>query len=190
MLRRMVLVLAGLTALLALLVTTALATPSSPELVVVTARGELAEPLKVNTEFDNGGKVKIKTQGPVELITQRVEAPPGSTFGWHTHPGETFVIIAEGTLTLYHAGEHDDDDDDGDDDDNDNDDGDNDNDQCAHGIEYVKGSAFGTHPDDVHLAKNNGTETVVLFATYFAPKTTPPTPVRLDALLPAPGCPQ
>jgi hypothetical protein len=30
----------------------------------------------------------------------------------------------------------------------------------------------------------------VLFATYFAPKTTPPVSVRIDQASPGPGCPQ
>jgi hypothetical protein len=38
--------------------------------------------------------------------------------------------------------------------------------------------------------RNLGTETLVFFATCFAPKTTPPLPVRLDARSPASGCPQ
>jgi len=156
----------GLVGLLAVMGTNAFATPSSPELVVVTARGEFADSLKVNTKFDNGGKVKIMTNGAVELITQRIEAPPGSTFGWHSHPGENVNVMLQGTLTLYH------------------------DEDCTEGIAYGPGDAFSTSPVDIHLARNNGTDTVVFFATYFAPKTTPPTAVRLDAPLPAPGCPQ
>ena len=167
MLRRMVLLLVALLAVLAVFVTTALATPPSPTgIVAVTARGELAEPLNVNTKFDNDAKVRIKTDGPVELIVQRIEAAPGTTFGWHTHPGENVNVVAQGTLTIYH------------------------DERCTEGIAYGTGSAFPTHPDGIHLARNDGTETVVIFATYYAPKTTPPTAVRLDQPLPAPGCPQ
>lgn len=158
-----VLVALGIAGTLAAVATTVRATPGSP-LTVVTARGELDGELKTNTRFDNGASVKIKTEGPIEVITQRVEAPPGSTFGWHTHPGPSVVVILQGTLTLYHA-EH-----------------------CQDGIAYGVGSSFST-TDNVHLAKNNGTETVVAFATYFAPKTTPPVPVRIDAPSPGPECP-
>lgn len=166
MFRRAILAFVSLTAVVAVLVANALATPASTSIVVVTARGAFADELKVNTEFDNDAKVKIKTKGAIELITQRIEAPPGATFGWHTHPGENVNVILQGTLTLYHA------------------------EDCTEGIAYGPGTAFPTHPEDVHLARNEGTENVVFFATYFAPKTTPPTPVRLDAPLPAPGCPQ
>ncbi|MEX0749599.1 MAG: cupin domain-containing protein [Dehalococcoidia bacterium] len=156
-----VLALAGI---LGVFVTTALATPGSP-LTVETARGELDGSLNVNARFGHGASVKIKTRGPTEVVTQRVEIPPGGTTGWHTHPGPNVNVISRGTLTLYHA-EH-----------------------CEHGIAYGQGSSFPTYPDQVHLARNNGTDTLVFFATYFMPKTTPPLPIRLDAPSPGPECP-
>ena len=147
----------------------ALATPPSPAptLTAETARGTLAQELNVNRKLANGAHVKLKTKGPVEVVTQRIVAQPGATFGWHNHPGENVNVVAQGTLTLYHD-EH-----------------------CANGVAYPTGSAFPTHPDEVHLARNlSETETLVVFATYFAPKTTPPTAVRVDQPLPATGCPQ
>ncbi len=54
---------------------------------------------------------------------------------------------------------------------------------------YGVGDSFATHPKDVHLARNEGTGDVVFFATYFAPKTTPALPVRIDQPSPGPGCP-
>ncbi|MGH3051644.1 MAG: cupin domain-containing protein [Gaiellaceae bacterium] len=146
----------------------ALATPASPPPVLVaeTARGTFDVLPKFNTKFDNGGRVKLKVKGSVELISQKITAQPGATFGWHNHPGENFNVIWQGTLTLYH------------------------DEACTTGIDYGPGSAFSTHPQNIHLAKNNGTVDLVLFATYLAPKTTPPTPVRVDQPLPAAGCPQ
>jgi quercetin dioxygenase-like cupin family protein len=146
----------------------ALATPAStpPVLVAETARGTFDVLPKFNTKFANGGRVKLKVKGSVELISQKITAQPGATFGWHNHPGENFNVIWQGTLTLYH------------------------DEACATGIDYGPGSAFSTHPQDIHLAKNNGAVDVVLFATYLAPKTTPPTLVRVDQPLPAAGCPQ
>ena len=147
----------------------ALATPPSPAptLTAETARGTFAEELNVNTKLLNGAKVRLKTHGPVELVTQRIVAQPGATFGWHHHPGENVNVVVQGTLTLYH------------------------DEDCTNGVAYPAGSAFPTHPDEVHLARNlSQTETLILFATYFAPKTTPPTPVRVDEPLPAAGCPQ
>lgn len=147
----------------------ALATPPSPAptLTAETARGTFAEELNVNTKLLNGAKVRLKTHGPVELVTQRIVAQPGATFGWHHHPGENVNVVVQGTVTLYH------------------------DEDCTNGVAYPAGSAFPTHPDEVHLARNlSQTETLIIFATYFAPKTTPPTPVRVDEPLPAAGCPQ
>lgn len=147
----------------------ALATPPSPAptLTAETARGTFAEELNVNTKLLNDAKVRLKTQGQVELVTQRIVAQPGATFGWHHHPGENVNVVVQGTLTLYH------------------------DEDCTNGVAYPAGSAFPTHPDEVHLARNlSETEPLILFATYFAPKTTPPTPVRVDEPLPAAGCPQ
>jgi quercetin dioxygenase-like cupin family protein len=163
-------IIVGLTLVVAaVLAAAALATPPSPAptLTAETARGTFAEELKVNTKLENGARVKLKTAGPVELVTQRIVAQPGATFGWHHHPGENVNVVVQGTLTLYH------------------------DEDCTNGVAYPAGSAFPTHPDEVHLARNlSQTETLVLFATYFAPKTTPPTAVRIDEPLPGPGCPQ
>ena len=165
--RRTVVVLTLVAA--AVLAAAALATPPSPApmLTAETARGTLADELKVNTELSNGARVKLKTQGAVEVVTQRIVAQPGATFGWHHHPGENVNVVVQGTVTLYH------------------------DEDCTQGVAYPAGSAFPTHPDEVHLARNlSQTETLVIFSTYFAPKTTPPTAVRVDEPLPAAGCPQ
>jgi len=143
----------------------ALATPIIGTITAETARGTLAEDLKLKSHYENGGIVQLKTNGPVEVITQRIVASPGSSFGWHSHPGENVNVVFQGTLTLYHD-EH-----------------------CTEGITYGPGSAFSTSPDQIHLAHNAGTEPLVLFATYFAPLTTPLQPVRIDQPLPGIGCP-
>lgn len=148
-----------------LLAGTAAATPVMGAIVADTNRGALGESLKVNTKLLNGAQVHLKTKGPVEVITQRIEAPPGSSFGWHSHPGENVNVVKQGTLTLYQ------------------------DESCTTGVGYSAGSSFPTHPDEVHLARNEGSQTLVFFATYFAPMTSPPTPVRVDEPSPGPECP-
>lgn len=148
------------------LVGTALATPIVGVISAETARGDLGERLQVNTSFDNGARVKLNTKGAIEIITQRVVVAPGGTLGWHTHPGENVNVVAAGTLTLYHAK------------------------RCTMGMAYGQGSSFATHPEDVHLARNEGATDVVFFATYFAPKASPALPVRIDQPSPGPSCPQ
>lgn len=149
----------------AVLVASAIATPSIG-VVAETARGVPDKRLNVNTRFANGAQVKLKTKGPIEIATQRIVAEPGATFGWHTHPGENFNVVLSGTLTLYH------------------------DERCTTGIAYGPGSSFATSPKDVHLARNlSATETVVFYATYFLPKTTPALPLRIDQPSPGPECP-
>lgn len=151
----------------AVLVGAALATPFFG-ITAETARGDIATPLKLKENFANGGSVKLKVTGPMELVVQRLEAAPGASFGWHSHPGENINVIKEGTLTLYH------------------------DENCTVGINYGPGAVFTTSPDEIHLARNlSATDKVVLFATYFIPKTTPAQPIRIDQPNPNPAvCPQ
>ena len=144
----------------------ALATPATGTIVVETVRGDLDERLGAHTKFANGASVHLKTKGPIEVITQRVEAAPGSSFGWHSHPGENVNVVQQGTLTLYHA------------------------ENCTEAVAYGPGTSFATHPEGVHLARNEGSETVVFYATYLAPRTDPLLPVRSDEPSPGAQCPQ
>lgn len=164
MLRRSTLILVGLTGVVALLVGNALATPSSG-VSAETARGELIDrPLDADMDFGSG-EVELKTKGSMEVAVQRIVAVPGATFGWHSHPGPTIVTVLRGTLTLYHA------------------------EDCTDGIAYGQGTSFSNLPHEIHLATNEGSEDLVIFASYFVPVTTPPLPLRIDQPSPGPGCP-
>ncbi len=155
----------GLAMLALTLAGSAGATPVIGTIVAENARGGLVEELNVNTRFDNRARVRLKTDGAIEVITQRIEAAPGSSFGWHSHPGENVNVVKQGTLTLYH------------------------DEDCTEGTEFGPGTSFATHPSEIHLARNEGTETLVFFATYFAPETNPLLPIRVDQPSPGPGCP-
>lgn len=142
----------------------ALATPSSG-VTAETARGAFAK-TKINKTFDNGATLKLESSGAVELISQRIVAEPGASFGWHNHPGPNFNVVLQGTLTLFH------------------------DEACTEGIAYGPGSTFKTRPKHVHLARNDGTEPLVFYATYFVALTTPEQPVRVDQPSPGEGCTQ
>jgi quercetin dioxygenase-like cupin family protein len=167
MLRRSTLVIVVLAALLGLVVGRSLATPSR-DVSAETARGPLVDrPLDVSMEFENGTKaeVELRTKGPIEVAQQRIVALPGATFGWHSHPGPTIVTVLSGTLTLYHATD------------------------CTDGTDYAAGTSFSNLPPEIHLARNEGDTTLVVYASYFVPKRTPPVALRIDQPLPGPGCP-
>lgn len=166
MLRKVLFVTVGLVTIGSLLYGGALATPSIG-VTAETARGPLVDrSLAVNWKFGPRNRVMLRTQGPIEIANQRIVAEPGATFGWHSHPGPTVVTVLRGTLSLYHA-EH-----------------------CTDGIRYGPGTSFSNLPDEVHLARNEGTEELVIYAFYFVPATTPPVALRIDQPSPGPGCPE
>jgi quercetin dioxygenase-like cupin family protein len=166
MLRRITLVLIVVAGLVAAAVGSAIGTPSSG-VTAETARGPLVDrPLDVKMRFGQGTQVKLKTKGQIEVAVQRIVAVPGATFGWHSHPGPTIVTVLRGTLTLYHA------------------------EDCMNGIDYPAGTSFSNLPHEFHLARNNGTEELVIYASYFVPLGTPPIPLRIDQALPGATCPQ
>jgi quercetin dioxygenase-like cupin family protein len=163
--RKWILLLTIVAGVGAVLAGMALGTPASG-VTADTARGTIDGKLNLQTDFGNGSVAKIKTRGPMEFAVQRLVAVPGATFGWHNHPAENINVIQSGTLTLYH------------------------DESCAAGINYGPGAVFSTSQEDIHLARNNGTTDVVLFATYYVPRTSPAQPLRIDKPLPALGCPQ
>ena len=157
-----VLGVALLTAVLA--VGVAIATPSSG-VTAETYRGNVQGKLNLFTRFSPGVSARIKTKGAFEIVVQKIVAEPGATFGWHYHPGENVNVVAQGTVSLYHAK------------------------RCRTEILYPAGSGFSTSPDEVHLARNEGTETLIIYATYLVPKQTPALPLRIDQPSPGPRCP-
>lgn len=165
MIRKTVLLaIVGLVALGVGLIGNALAT--TPSLFTAeTARGPLVDrPLDVNWHFGPENKVKLQTQGAVEIAAQRVVIQPGGTLGWHSHPGPTLVTILSGTMSFYHA-EH-----------------------CMEEIEYRQGQSFSNLPDEIHMARNEGSVDLVIYASYFVPAGAPL--IRIDQPSPGVECPQ
>jgi quercetin dioxygenase-like cupin family protein len=162
--RKQIVIFAG-AAVLAL-AGSALATPVIGSVVAETARGSLAEPLNLREKFGPDTGVMLKSKGDIEVISQRIEATPGSSFGWHSHPGAHVNVVLEGTITLYYDK------------------------NCTTGVSYGPGESFAIDANRIHLAHNEGDAKLVLYATYFAPKGDPPLAVRVDQPLPGPGCPE
>jgi quercetin dioxygenase-like cupin family protein len=166
MLRRTLFVTVGLVVLGAgLIAGSALATPVSGA-SAETARGPLVDrPLDVTMDFENGSEVELKTKGRIEVAYQRITIQPGGTLGWHSHPGPTVVTVFQGTLSFYHA------------------------EDCTTEIEYLTGQSFSNLPDEIHLARNEGAQPVVVFASYYVPLQSPPVALRIDQPSPGPACP-
>jgi quercetin dioxygenase-like cupin family protein len=164
-LRKFTLILAGLALLGVGLMGGALATTSTG-VSAETARGPLVDrQLNVTMQFDGSkAMVQLKTKAPIDVANQRIVAVPGATFGWHSHPGPTIVTVLSGTLSFYHA------------------------ENCTERINYGPGQSFSNLPDEIHLARNEGDTTLVVYAVYFVPSTAGP--LRIDQPSPGAGCPQ
>ena len=102
--------------------------------------------------------------GGCDIVFQQLTIAPGGHTGWHTHPGPTFVAVAQGEGTLYHgtAG-------------------------CpAH--KYGANSGFYQPSTEVHNMRNEGSVPLVIYSFYaLAPGTTNPA-IRTDQPQPA-ACP-
>jgi quercetin dioxygenase-like cupin family protein len=94
--------------------------------------------------------IRIETNGPKEMLVTSIAVDPGGSFGWHSHPGPVLVSVAAGTLALFHA----------------------------HGGHCVRetiqaGQGFIEDGRDIHLARNEGSVPVQIYATFLArPGTT------------------
>ena len=104
---------------------------------------------------------------PCDTAFQQVTISPGGHTGWHTHPGPTFVAVAEGEGTLYHGSRA--------------------GTGCS-GHKYGPGSGFYQRSADVHTLRNEGSVPLVVHAVYVLPPGTPNTAIRTDQPQPA-NCP-
>jgi quercetin dioxygenase-like cupin family protein len=55
----------------------------------------------VRTHTPQFWKEIIKTKGASDLYVQQNTWQPGGSTGWHTHPGPSFVIVTQGSVTAY-----------------------------------------------------------------------------------------
>jgi quercetin dioxygenase-like cupin family protein len=78
-----------------------------------------------------------------DLVIHRVRFEPGSTNGWHSHPGGVFVAVLSGAFTL-HTG---------------------DDDSCT-ARTYVAGQGFFEHANAVHLGRNEGPQPFEGYVMY------------------------
>ena len=99
-----------------------------------------------------------------DIVFQRLTIAPRGHTGWHTHPGPTFVAVAEGEGTLYHA-----------------------TGGCP-SHKYGVNSAFYQPSTEVHNMRNEGSAPLVLYAFYALPRGTENAAIRVDQPQPA-SCP-
>jgi quercetin dioxygenase-like cupin family protein len=134
-----------------------LATPSSGVTSTTIATGSL-DP--VNLIVKNGDwMTQLRTKGQSSLTVVENDVAPGGTFGWHSHPGPSLIIVKSGTLTFYRA----------------------DDPSCTPEI-HSAGEAFVDPGTDVHIGRNDGSVVAVVIVTRLLPAGAP---ARIDQ--PDPG---
>lgn len=122
-----------------------LATPVQGVTSTVFAVGQFGE---IDTKSHSGNwQARIDTRGESDLHVLENRIAPGGTFGWHSHPGPSFVIVKTGALTLYRG----------------------DDPHCAPQV-FSAGSGFVDEGGDVHLVRNEGSIETVVYVTSLVPR--------------------
>jgi quercetin dioxygenase-like cupin family protein len=136
------------------------ATPSAGVISTPIAKGQFGE-IDAKT-LSSSWQARIDTKGESDLYVLENRIIPGGTFGWHSHPGPSLVIVKSGALALYLAADR----------------------SCtAHLVQA--GSGFVDNGGDVHLVRNEGSVDAVVIVTSLVPRDAVR---RIDQ--PAPGiCP-
>jgi quercetin dioxygenase-like cupin family protein len=147
-----------LTALM--IVATALATMASGVTSSTIASGTIDD-IDVKVKTDDW-KARLDTKGESQLVVSENRVAPGGHFGWHSHPGPSLVIVKSGVSTFYSG---------------------DDPDCTPH--RHPAGTAYVDPGGAVHIARNEGTEDLVVIVTRLIPAGAPQ---RIDE--PNPGnCP-
>lgn len=149
---RLILALAAALFSVATIAGIALATSSSGLTSTTLGTGRL-DPVNFNVK--NGEwMAMLRTKGATDLTVVENRIIPGGTFGWHSHPGPSLIILKQGTLTFYMADDPD----------------------CTPEV-HVAGDAFIDEGTDVHVARNEGTVDAVVIVTRLLPAGASP---RID----------
>jgi Cupin domain len=90
---------------------------------------------------------KMKTTKPSDIHVLSNRIKPGGSFGWHSHPGPSFVIIKSGTATVHMGA-----------------------DPTCTPRRFTAGTGFVDRGLDVHLVQNEGLVDLVTVVVSFVPR--------------------
>jgi quercetin dioxygenase-like cupin family protein len=91
-------------------------------------------------------KGRIKTRGASDLYVIQNTISPGGTFGWHSHPGPSLVIVKSGTATFYMS-----------------------DDPTCSPVVVQAGQGFVDNGHDTHVVRNEGNVDLVTVVTSLVP---------------------
>ena len=123
----------------------ALATPGTGVTSTVFAIGTFDE-IHAKT-LSSKWQARIDTKGATDVHILENRIVPGGTFGWHSHPGPSIVVVKSGELTLYSG-----------------------DDPTCTPTRVPAGSGFVDDGGDVHLVRNEGAVETVVYVTSLVPK--------------------
>jgi len=124
---------------------TVLATPPSGVTSTLFAVGQFDE-LHAKT-LSSKWQARIDTKGETDVHVLENRIAPGGSFGWHSHPGPSIVVVKSGALTLYRG----------------------DDPTCTPQV-IEAGSGFVDDGGDVHLVRNEGSVETVVYVTSLVPR--------------------
>jgi hypothetical protein len=78
----------------------ALASPPVGVTPTVLARGTY-DSFKVRSYPQGPDDFKAEAKAPIDMVVRQHVYAPGSSTGWHTHPGPVFITVVEGKVTFY-----------------------------------------------------------------------------------------
>jgi quercetin dioxygenase-like cupin family protein len=91
-------------------------------------------------------KARIRTKGATDVHMLQNTIAPGGTFGWHSHPGPSLVIVKSCTATFYEG----------------------DDPTCTPHV-VPTGSGFVDNGQDVHVVRNEGSVDLVTVVVSLVP---------------------
>jgi quercetin dioxygenase-like cupin family protein len=122
----------------------ALATPASGVTPTNIAAGALA-PVNILVKTD-GWMTQLRTKGDSTVAVVENRLSPGATFGWHSHPGPSLIVVKAGAVTFYRG-----------------------DDPTCSPVTYGVGQALVDPGNAVHVGRNEGSVDAVVIVTRFLP---------------------
>jgi quercetin dioxygenase-like cupin family protein len=124
-----------------------------PPVVELLSRGAVAAPIDAEARG-----IELETERRIDVAVAHLTFQPGSSTGWHRHPGPTVVTITEGELTIT--------------------------DRMCRSRTFEAGDTFVEDGPPRHIAVNTGDTVTETIVTFFVPRGAP----ALSTPASAPGC--
>lgn len=138
-------VIGGLMMAAALVAAPVIATPPSGVTTMPIAQGTFEE---IDTKIRTGDwKADLSTKGVSDLYVLQNTITPGGSFGWHSHPGPSLVIVKSGTATFYFGADP----------------------TCTPHVVQA-GSGFVDSGGDIHVVRNEGSVDLVTVVASLVPQ--------------------